>query len=146
MDDGGTRVTVEMIPSLTPDDQLNVTVPRFTVTSAHDLLRLPRVFGLVTVSDVSRGYFPGISPEPLAVGQSAQSAVAVFGATGFGSAAVTAFGAVPAGAPPPMPYRARHVYVDFDRPFGFLAVERRSGLILTAGWVADPEPGEPVAR
>ncbi|WP_188191884.1 serpin family protein [Nonomuraea sp. SYSU D8015] len=144
--ESGPGVRTEIVPSSTPDDALNVTVPRFTVTSAHDLLRLPGVFGLGTVTDTRRGHFPGISPEPLAIGQAAQAAVAVFGATGFESSAVTAFGAVPGSAPPARPYRVRRVDVHFDRPFGFLAVERDSGLILTAGWVADPGPAEPVAR
>jgi len=34
----------------------------------------------------------------------------------------------------------RLVRVSFDRPFGFLAVHRRTGLVLVAGWVDDPDP------
>ncbi|GGV14111.1 hypothetical protein GCM10010182_38300 [Actinomadura cremea] len=30
--------------------------------------------------------------------------------------------------------------VTFDRPFGFLARHRPTGLVLLAGWVADPDP------
>ncbi|TMR10906.1 hypothetical protein ETD86_37720 [Nonomuraea turkmeniaca] len=141
----GPGVTVTVVPSHTPEDILHVTVPRFTVASTHDLLRLPEVFGLGTVTDARHGHFPGISPEQLAIDQAAQAAVAVFSATGFESAAVTALAAAPGGALPPAPYRVRQVEVEFARPFGFLAVERRSGLILTAGWVAHPEPWRPVA-
>jgi hypothetical protein len=43
-----------------------------------------------------------------------------------------------------MPYRPPitrqlRVTVRFDRPFGFLAVDRPTGLVLLAGWVDDPE-------
>jgi hypothetical protein len=30
------------------------------------------------------------------------------------------------------------VWVAFDRPFGFAAVHRPTGLVLVAGWVAAP--------
>lgn len=132
-------LTVRHVRDHTPDDALNVTVPRFTITSTHDLLDLPEVFGLATVTDVTRGHFPGISTQPLAVTQARQDAVATFQATGFEAAAVTAFGAVGAGIAPPPPYRVRHIDLDFSHPFGFLTVDRRSRLILTAGWVAEPQ-------
>ncbi|MFB4276928.1 MULTISPECIES: serpin family protein [unclassified Nonomuraea] len=140
----GPGVTVVREPASEPGDRLKVTVPRFTISARHDLLSLPEVFGLATVTDTNRGHFPGISPEPLAIEDAAQVTVADFSATGFESATITAFGAVGGGIPR-LPYRARHVHVVFDRPFGFLAAERRTGLILTAGWVADPQPAEPVA-
>ncbi|MEU8145443.1 serpin family protein [Nonomuraea sp. NPDC048901] len=98
------------------------------------------------VADVlnpARGHFPGISTEPLAIAQARQNATATFQAHGFEAAAVTAMGAVAAGIAPRPPYRARRVDVDFTRPFGFLAVDRRSRLILTAGWVAEPETEHP---
>lgn len=134
----GPGMTVRHVRDHAPDDVLNVTVPRFTITSTHDLLKLPEVFGLATVTDTSRGNFPGISTEPLAITQAQQNAVATFSATGFESAAITGFAAVAGMAPPP-PHRARHIDLDFSHPFGFLAVDRRSRLILTAGWVAEPE-------
>jgi serine protease inhibitor len=34
-------------------------------------------------------------------------------------------------------------HVTFDRPFGFLAADRETGLVLVAGWVADAEPANP---
>ncbi|MEV4109375.1 serpin family protein [Nonomuraea sp. NPDC049695] len=132
-------MTVRHVRDRAPDDVLNVRVPRFTVTSTHDLLDLPEVFGLAAVTDVTRGHFPGISAQPLAVTQARQNAVATFQATGFESAAMTAFGAVGGGTAPPPPYRVRHIDLDFHHPFGFLTVDRRSHLILTAGWVAEPE-------
>ncbi|MFC4111570.1 serpin family protein [Nonomuraea zeae] len=135
----GPGITVRFARDHAPDDALNVRVPRFTVTSEHDLLDLPEVFGLATVTDARSGHFPGISAMPLAVTQARQSAVASFQATGFESAAVTAIGAVAGAIAPPPPYRVRHIDLDFARPFGFLTVDRRSHLILTAGWVDEPE-------
>ncbi|MEV1246787.1 serpin family protein [Nonomuraea sp. NPDC049750] len=95
------------------------------------------MFGLATVTGPARGHFPGISAEPLAIAQARQNAT--FQAHGFEAAAATGIGAVAAGIAPRPPYRAKRVDVDFARPFGFLTVDRRSRLILTAGWVAEPE-------
>ncbi|MFI6739249.1 serpin family protein [Nonomuraea sp. NPDC050451] len=135
----GPGMTVRHVRDHAPGDVLNVTVPRFTVTSTHDLLDLPEVFGLATVTDVTRGHFPGISALPLAVTHARQNAIASFQATGFEAAAITALGAVAAGIAPPPPYRVRRIDLDFSHPFGFLTVDRRSRLILTAGWIAEPE-------
>ncbi len=79
----GPGLTVRHGRDRPPDDVLNVTVPRFTISSAHDLLGLPEVFGLAIVTDPDRGHFPGISPQPLAVTQARQNAVATFQATGW---------------------------------------------------------------
>ena len=39
------------------------------------------------------------------------------------------------------PYTSvRVVRLHFDRPFGFVAIDRPSGLVLMAGWVDDPAP------
>jgi serine protease inhibitor len=119
-----------------PTPQLRLTLPAFKVTGAHDLLERPDVFGLASVRDPSRGHFPGISAAPLAIGQARQNALARFDAEGFEAAAVTAVGAL-AGAAMPFgePHQAKRVSVTFDPPFGFLAVHRPSGLVLTTGWV-----------
>jgi hypothetical protein len=34
----------------------------------------------------------------------------------------------------------RSLAVSFDRPFGFAARSRTTGLVLVAGWVTGPEP------
>ena len=54
--------------------------------------------------------------------------------------AVTAFaGTVGMAYPGPRTsYRIKVVEVVFDRPFGFIAVHRPSGLAVVAGWVASP--------
>jgi serine protease inhibitor len=75
----------------------------------------------------------------LAVSQARQDAIAEFTATGFRAAAVTAVAIAPGAAPPRMQFSARRVTVVFDRPFGFFAAHRPTGLVLVAGWVAEPE-------
>ncbi|MFB7241884.1 proteinase inhibitor I4 serpin [Streptomyces populi] len=135
----GPGLSVARVPSLDGEPALHVSTVPFTVEAHHDLLDHPDLFGLRTATDTSRGHFPGISAEPLAVQAAAQSMTATFGAHGFRSAAVTAFG-MAAGGPPRYPFRAREIRVRFDRPFGFLALHRTSRLVLNAGWVTDPDP------
>lgn len=113
---------------------------RFTVRSEHDLMEHASAFGLETVSNSDRGHFSRIGPVPLRVDQARQSAVAIFSATGFEAAAVTAMGLRTVS----MPVRnTRALAVSYDRPFGFLAVHRESGLVLFAGWVDSPEAWSP---
>lgn len=109
---------------------------RFTVRSLHDLLEQADVFGLRAVSSGDRDHFPAIGPVPLRVDQARQAAVAIFSATGFEAAAVTAIGLRAVSMPV---HRAQALAVSYDRPFGFLAVHRESGLVLFAGWVDAPE-------
>ncbi|MEV3984821.1 serpin family protein [Nonomuraea sp. NPDC049758] len=135
----GPGLTVRHVRDHVPEDVLNVRVPRFTIAATHDLSELPEVFGLATVTDPDRGHFPGISTQPLAVTQARQNVVAAFHSAGFEAAAITAFGAVGGGMAPPSRYRVRHVDLEFSRPFGFLAVDRRSRLVMAAGWVAEAE-------
>ncbi len=118
---------------------VSVTAVRFTVRSDHDLLAHASLFGLDTVRRDDRGHFARIGPVPLRVDQARQSAVAVFSATGFEAAAVTAIGMRMVS----MPVRKeRGLRVTYDRPFGFLAVHRATGLVLFAGWVESAEPAK----
>ncbi|PKK14917.1 serpin family protein [Thermomonospora sp. CIF 1] len=143
-------VVVRTMESAVLGDVMNQMVPRFTVTSSHDLLATPQVFGLQSVMDTARGHFPGISAEPLAIDQARQNVRASFQARGFEAAAVTAFAATVGSAPPAATVKVKYVQVCFDRPFAFLAVHRTSGLILVAGWVAEADeaavPGLPSPR
>jgi hypothetical protein len=127
--------------SAVPGDQLALQLPVFTVRSTLDLLESPDVFGLTAVLDGRRGHFPGISSKALAVSRGAQDVVASFTAKGFEAAAVTAFASRAGGAGPDRPYRVRQTAFVLDRPFGFVAQHRTSGLILLAGWVQDPGQG-----
>lgn len=119
-------------------DRVALVVPPFAVDGHHDLCARADLFGLRTALDDSRGHFPRLSPEPLAVSQAAQDVRAAFSAEGFEAAAVTVVamraGAGMAGREKPV----RQIEVTFDRPFGFVAVHRPSGLAIVAGWVADP--------
>ncbi|MFJ6917167.1 serpin family protein [Streptomyces sp. NPDC101133] len=134
----GPGLSVSRVPSVDGEPTLHVSTVPFTVKAHHDLLNDPDLFGLRTATDASRGHFPGISAKPLAVQAAAQTMTATFGARGFRSAAVTAFGVVACGIPR-HPFRAREVSVRFDRPFGFLALHSASRLVLNAGWVTSPD-------
>lgn len=136
-------LTVESVPADVPDERLQILVPRFRVEAGHDLLGQPDVFGLKTASDATRGHFPAMGPEPSAVSAAKQRAAAAFTAEGFETAAVTGVGRRGAGRRRVPPHRARQVRAEFDRPFGYFASHRATGLILAAGWVAEPEPYTP---
>lgn len=118
--------------------RLLASLPRFTVTSSHDLLAHADVFGLRTVSDLSSQRLPGVSDFPLGVGAAAQDLTASFTADGFEAAVVTAFG-MRAGGGASSSGRPLQVRLLLDRPFGFVARHRPSGLVLVAGWVAQAD-------
>lgn len=123
-----------------PDDrpELLVRTVGFTVTGEHDMLDHADLFGLATAAR-DGDHFPDISPR-LSVSDARQSARAEFTATGLRAAAVTALAMRAGGAAPRATVRRRRVRLDVDRPFGFLAVHRPTGLVLVAGWVTDPTP------
>ncbi|MFH8568402.1 serpin family protein [Streptomyces sp. NPDC017993] len=136
----GPGLSVRTVPSENGEARVQLTAARFTVDAEHDLLQRAGLFGLGAASDTSRGHFPGISEQPLAVSAARQTATATFGPLGFRAAAVTVLPAAAGSVPRTPPYRALHVSARYDRPFGFLAVHRASGLVLVAGWVTDPDP------
>jgi len=118
-------------------DALRITLPPFEIGSAHGLLEDPDLFGLRTATDPSTGHFPALSDTPLRIDQAAQHARARFTREGFEAAAVTAVGMVRAAALL-RPHDTIELAATFDRPFGFLAVHRPTGLVVVAGWVAQP--------
>ncbi|MEU1405099.1 serpin family protein [Streptomyces sp. NPDC005728] len=137
----GPGLHVERQPAAEPEPlTLDVRTVAYEVRADHDLLALHPLFGLTTAQNVGQSHFPGVSDVPLAVGAARQSALARFGALGFRAAAVTAVMPVPAGAAPQYRYETTVVRATFDRPFGFLALDRESRLVLMAGWVTDPTP------
>ncbi|MFI2759499.1 serpin family protein [Streptomyces echinatus] len=137
----GPGLHVEQQPAATPEPRtLDVRTVAYEVRADHDLLALAGLFGLTTATDTRVGHFPGVSAYPLAVGEARQSAVAQFGALGFRAAAVTAVMPTAAGGMPQYRYETTVVRAAFDRPFGFLAADRDSRLVLAAGWVSDPAP------
>lgn len=130
-------------------DAWEIALPQFAIRDSHDLLVQAPLFGLATASDSSDGHFPGMATEPpIAVGQARQEALAEFGPDGFRAAAVTAVAMVVGSAMPrEQPSKARLIQVRFDRPFGFVAVHRPTGLVLFAGAVheltGEPESTHP---
>jgi hypothetical protein len=130
-------VTVDLGWAHDDSPGLLVSLPRFTVRSSHDLLGHADVFGLGTVSDLSEQRLPGMSDVPLGVGAAAQELAASFTAEGFEAVMATAIGIQYKGAPPSK--RSLEVRLLLDRPFGFVARHRDSGLALVAGWVAQAE-------
>ncbi|MFE0821733.1 serpin family protein [Streptomyces sp. NPDC058794] len=138
--EAGPGIEVVREPTMRPEPPvLDVTLPPYAVTSEHDLLEHPELFGLATARLPVRGHFPGVSSYPLCIESARQSALARFDARGFEAAAVTAMGAAGAGIPE-LRWLRTTVRAVFDRPFGFLAVHRHTRLVLAAGWVTDPEP------
>ncbi|MFI0485481.1 serpin family protein [Actinomadura sp. 9N215] len=132
---------VDTVLAFEPRTTLSATTVRFDIAAQHDLLAHAGVLGLATVSTADgRGHLPGISRTPLAVGQAAQDVNATFSAEGFRAAAVTAMKMSPTGAPMA---EAQVLNVTFDRPFGFLVWHRPTGLVLLAGWVAEPDDWTP---
>jgi hypothetical protein len=140
----GPGLTVRTEPVLSGNGQLRVRLPPFEVRSTHDLLDGSDLFGLAAAADCGRGHFPAISPFPLCVGRGAQEVLARFSHEGFEAAAVTAF-ALRAAAAALRHNQAPVVSVTFDRPFGFIAVHRPTGLAIVAGWIATPPTSTPFA-
>ncbi|MFJ6748778.1 serpin family protein [Streptomyces sp. NPDC091266] len=142
-DGAGPGLQVATVPSWDGVPVVSLSCARFTVEAEHDLLRRAGLFGLGAASDTSRGHFPGISQVPLAVTSARQKATATFGPKGFRAAAVTAVAVGMGSAPSTPPHTAQWVSARFDRPFGFLAVHRATGMVLVAGWVTEPDAAEP---
>lgn len=110
-----------------------LTVPAFEVRNTHDLLREAEVLGLRAAHE--HGGFPRLSDTPTRVEQGAHEVMARLFATGFEAAAVTGFGMRPVAFV--LEPATRELQVSFDRPFGFAAVHRPTGMPIVAGWLAD---------
>ena len=135
--DLGPGLSVTEIASFDPQPTASLSTVAFTVEAHHDLLAHAELFGLSAASDDETARFPGISEVPLFVQRAAQDATASFSAEGFVAAAVTAMGMVAGAAMPRL--RAKRLVAAFDRPFGFVAVHRDTGLALVCGWVSESD-------
>ncbi|MBS2966178.1 hypothetical protein KGA66_24240 [Actinocrinis puniceicyclus] len=136
----GPGLAVTEVAASDPAPTASVSTVAFTVSAHHDLLAHARLFGLGAASERSTGHFPGISDEvPLCVQAAAQDATASFSAEGFVAAAVTAMAMMAGSAMRPRQVTAKHLTATFDRPFGFVALDRPTGLVLVCGWVAEPD-------
>lgn len=136
----GPGVTAVEIDAVDDAPELRMNLPAFDVSAGHDLLAHAGLFGLRTAA--RDGTFPGISPVDLVVSAARQRAVASFTALGFRAATVTSLAMHPLAFQQRSARRLR-VTVTFDRPFGFLAVHRPTGLVLVAGWVSAPTGWRP---
>jgi serine protease inhibitor len=132
-------LTVTETQATHPGDVLRVELPKFEISTRHNLFDHSELFGLGGVSDPRTEPLPLLSDTPLCVSGAVQDVLARFTATGFEAAALTAFGLALTGGAPHL-YRVKSVQVMFDRPFGFIAVHRPSRLAVVAGWVTQTRP------
>ncbi|BAJ27391.1 MULTISPECIES: serpin family protein [Kitasatospora] len=134
----GPGLRLRSVESSEPEHQALLVTAGFEVRVEHDLLAHAGAFGLRAATG-DGSHFPGISRTvPLKVGRAGQAATAEFSAAGFEAGAVTEL-EVPRGASGSSArFPVRWARAAFDRPFAFLAVHRPTGLVLIAGWVAEP--------
>lgn len=131
----GPGISVRQVERHEPPDDgkpfVNVYTHAFEVTGKHDLIGNP-AFGLQRVGALE-SHFPGITNGELGINEGIQVSVAKFTESGFSAAAVsvgTGFGCFgdPMG-------RATCIDVKFNRAYGFLAIERKTGVVTFGGWV-----------
>jgi len=114
--------------------EVQVALPRFTMTTAFLLRETLAAMGMPDAFDSAKADFTGMNggKEPLWIGQVIHKAFVEVNEEGTEAAAATAVVAEGREAPAPPPvFRA-------DRPFLFLIRDVRSGCILFLGRVADP--------
>ncbi|MEU5155846.1 serpin family protein [Glycomyces sp. NPDC021274] len=119
--------------------EVEVQTVGFKLDADLDLGDDAAALGIVTASDEDRAQFDRLAAEPVYITQARQTATAVFSATGFEAAAVTAIAMTRAAGFMKPKHRHVRASIRFDRPFAYLARHRSSGLILIAGWVDEPE-------
>lgn len=121
-----------------PDPYVEVQVPPFDVQARTNLVS--EAFGLARAA-LPGDHFPGMASNlPLMVSDGFQVARAGFGERGFEASAYSMMGRkLGAALIPEIKHRVVRIWAIFDRPFGFLAVDRESGLLLFAGWVTENE-------
>jgi len=114
--------------------EVQVALPRFTMTTAFLLRETLAAMGMGDAFDFAKADFSGMNggKEPLWIGQVIHKAFVEVNEEGTEAAAATAVVAEGREAPAPPPvFRA-------DRPFLFLIRDVRSGCILFLGRLADP--------
>jgi serine protease inhibitor len=125
----GSAVRVGRIASTGTAPVHRLQAPPFTIRTVHDLLKRRALFGLPDAE------LAGAGSTVLKVDEATQYVMAQFDRSGFTAAAATLSMWVPAGFTRE-PHEVPLTEVVFDRPFGFVAVHRATGLALVAGWVA----------
>lgn len=125
----GSAVRVGRIASTGTGPVYRVQAPPFTIRTVHDLLERRALFGLPEAD------LAGTASHVLKVDRAQQFVMAQFDQSGFTAAAATMSMWVAAGFTRE-PHEVPLTEVVFDRPYGFVAVHRPTGLALVAGWVA----------
>lgn len=134
----GVRVSEYMGTSPQTGPEIGATAVAFDVTADLDLTGDAEALGLTLASQRKRAQFERLAARRLFVSQARQSCTARFGPTGFEAAAVTVTAMAGYGFAPVFEHRRVRADVVFDRPFAYMAVHRPTGLVLVAGWVAEP--------
>lgn len=114
---------------------VEITTPSFRVAATTQLK--PEVCGLPPPPPPRENDFPGIAKDPMVLGDATQQAVAQFTRVGFSAGALSILNLM--GCLMEKNTKVVSLTVDIDRPFGFLAVEPESGLLLFSGWVTENE-------
>ncbi|HEV2640311.1 MAG TPA: serpin family protein [Actinocrinis sp.] len=130
-------VSLTTVPADSPEPTALLSTTPFKIHAAHDLLATPDVFGLTAAADRATADFPGVSTRPLVLESARQNAMAEFTKTGFRAAAVTDTGLIALSAMTRPRNESVRIDITYDRPFGFAALHRASGLVVAAGWVAE---------
>lgn len=120
-----------------PRTELDLTVPAFDIASAQDICADPALFGLTSAKNIRGGQFPALDKQ-LYVSCAGQQVVARFDADGFHAAALSSTVMTSTFVPGPGLGHNVRIVATYDRPFGFLAVHRPTGLALVAGWINQP--------
>jgi hypothetical protein len=111
-------------------------LPSFTINERMDLDM--DMCGLSRARDPWTNHFPGIATnEPISIRSAEQQLTASFMRRGFAAGAYTYVAGGKAGAPQPKLMVV--LDIDIKREFGFIVLERESGLLLFAGWVTEDE-------
>lgn len=135
----GPGISVRQVERHEPPDDgkpfVTVYTHAFEVTGDHELVGNP-VFGLERAAEPG-SHFPGITDGELGIDGVSQVAVAHFTESGFSAAAVSDpcwFGsfAEPIG-------KATCIDVKFKRAFGFIAIDRKTGVVTFGGWVTNKD-------
>lgn len=116
-----------------PDERMHISLPGFDINCDRDLgLDCRRIPGWENLLP-GPGILADISDKPLAALELLQVARATFDSTGFEASAISvAMDWLDGGVSPPV--KNRVLDFSFDRPYGFLVVDRVSNLVVFAGW------------
>lgn len=119
---------------------VHVNVPSFDIR--HETNLFTKEFGLPPLPGTTDfdNQYPGIASNlPVIVTGALQIARAGFHEKGFEASAFSVIMGKGGAGPPRGALRVLNITATFDRPFGFLAVERESGLLLFAGWTTEDD-------